>query len=201
LPKDGPSANPPPSHIFNVPVMVWKQPLTVAGGTVIGVYKDGSPAVVTKTHGKGKAVLFGFLPGQAYLKSALPIWPVDRGASKDSFAHYLPNGMSGHLRARLVDDFLGRGAVTARPVVTSDGLVEATVIDTRPRDGKPGRVAVPLINWSELSHSPLTVTVRGIDTVSAVRSVVRGQLKYTLGKGSLTIEVPLDAADMILIDR
>lgn len=201
LPKVEPSPNPSPSHIFNVPVMVWKQPLTVTDGTKIGKFKDGSPAVVVKAHGKGKAVLFGFLPGQAYLKSALPVRPVDRGASRDSFAHYLPTGMNPHLRLRIVDDFLGRPSAAVRPVVTSDGLVETTCIDTPPLNGKPARTAVPLINWSGVPYSPLTVTVRGVDKVSAVRSVERGELKYTLAKGSLVIELPLDVADMILIDR
>ncbi len=139
LPKDDKGkANPSPSHVFNVPVIVWKQPLTVADATVIGKFKDSSPAVVRKTHGKGRAILFGFLPGQAYLKSTLGVRPVDRGANADSFAHYLPTGMSPHLRARLVDDFLpGRAGIDARPVVSTDGLVETTCIDTLDKDGKP----------------------------------------------------------------
>jgi hypothetical protein len=55
LPKDEKGrANPSPSHVFNVPVIVWKQPLTVTDGTVVGTFKDGSPAVVKKAHGKGR---------------------------------------------------------------------------------------------------------------------------------------------------
>ena len=99
LAKGEAEANPSPGHVFNVPVIAWKQPLTLAGGKLLGTFKDGTPAVVAKTHGKGKAVLFGFLPGQAYLKSGLPVRPVDRGANADGFNHYLPTGMSQHLRA------------------------------------------------------------------------------------------------------
>ena len=40
-----------------------------------------------------------------------------------------------------------------------------------------------------------------VGTVSAVRSVERGELKYTIAKESLVIEMPLDVADMLLIDR
>ena len=198
LPK---AENPSPNHIFKVPVMIWQQPLKATDGTVIGKFQDGSPAVVSKPIGKGKAVLFGFLPGQAYLKSALPVRPVDRGASPDSFAHYLPTGMSPFLRARIVDDFLGANAFAARPVVTSNGLVETTCIDTPAINGKPARLAVPLINWSGAMETSLTVTIRGIDKVSTVHSVERGDLKYTLTKGNLVIELPVDAADMLLIDR
>src|SRR5206468_2902086 len=117
-----PDPNPSPAHIFDVPVIAWKQPLKVTDGTMIGKFKDGSAAVVLKKHGTGRAILFGFLPGQAYLKSGLPVRPVDRGANADSFAHFLPTGMRLHLLPRLTDDFLGRGAADARPVITTDGL-------------------------------------------------------------------------------
>jgi len=169
---------------------------------VIGQFKDGSPAVVKKTHGKGRAVLFGFLPGQAYLKSALPVRPVDRGANAESFSHYLPTGMSPHLRARLVDDFLpGRTGIAARPVVTNEGLVESTCIDTPAKNGQPAKLAVPLVNWSGAPVTSLILTIRDLDRVSKVRSVERGELKYTVVKGGLQIELPLDGADMLLIDR
>ena len=198
LPKKDPDPNPSPEHIFNVPVLVWKQPLTPTDGTVIGKFKDGSPAVVSKTHGKGRAVLFGFLPGQAYLKSGLPVRPVDRGANAESFAHYLPTGMSLTLLARLTDDFAGRDA---KPVVTTDGLVETTCIDTPAKDGKPAKLAVPLINWSGAELTSLTITIRGLDNVSKVRSVERGDIKFTQVKGGIQINMPLNVADMLLIDR
>ncbi len=202
LPKKDPDPNPSPNHVFNVPVMVWKQPLTVGDGTVIGKFKDGSPAVVTKKHGMGRAVLFGFLPGQAYLKGGLPVRPVDRGANAESFAHYLPTAMSGHLRARIVDDFLpGRTGFDARPVATTDGLVETTCIDTLTKDGKLGKLAVPLVNWTGGPITSLTVTIRGVENPSKVRSVERGELKFIQGKGGIQLTMPLDVADMILIDR
>jgi hypothetical protein len=201
LPKDD-APNPSPSHVFNVPVIVWKQPLKVDDGTVIGKFKDGSVAAVSKKHGTGRAVLFGFLPGQAYLKGALPVRPVDRGANAESFAHYLPTGMSGHLRARLVDDFLpGRAGFEARSVVTSDSLVETTCIDTPAKDGKPAKLAIPLVNWSGSPATSLTITIRGVENPSKVRSVERGELKFTQGKFGIQITMPLDVADMILIDR
>jgi hypothetical protein len=203
LPKDEKGkANPSPNHVFNVPVIVWKQPLTATDGTVVGTFKDGSPAVVSKKHGKGRAILFGFLPGQAYLKGALPVRPVDRGANAESFAHYLPTGMSPHLRSRLVDDFLpGRAGFDARPVATTDGLVETGCIDTPAKDGKPARLAVPLVNWSGGALTSLTVTIRGVDKVTKIRSVERGDLKFTQLKGGIQVELPLDVADVILIDR
>lgn len=202
LPKVDPDPNPSPNHIFNVPVIAWKQSLAVTDGKVIGKFMDGSAATVAKAHGKGKAVLFGFLPGQAYLKSDLPIRPVDRGATADGFNHYLPTGMSQAIRARLVDDFLpGLSGFNSRPVATTDGLVETTCIDTPELDGKPAKLAVPLVNWTGGEITTLTITIRGLDKVTRLRSVERGDLKYTQLKGGIQIVMPLDVADMLLIDR
>ncbi len=201
LPKVDPDLNPAPEHIFNVPVIAWKQPLTVTDGVMIGKFKNGDAAVVAKRHGSGRAILFGFLPGQAYLQSGTPIRPVDRGASPESFAHYLPTSMRLPLLARLTDDFLGANAFTAKYVVTTDGLVETTCIDTPAKDGKPARLAVPLINWTGNEVTTLTITIRGLDKVTKVRSVERGELKYTQVKGGIQIQMPLNVADMILIDK
>ena len=76
-------------------------------------------------------------------KYGLPVRPVDRGASADSFAHFLPTGMRLHLLPRLTDDFLGPNARDAKPVVSTDGLVEATCIDTPAKDGKPAKLGMP----------------------------------------------------------
>ena len=74
--------------VTDAPVVVWKQPLAVKDAAVLGTFTDGKPAVVRKVHGKGRAVLFGFLPGQAYLKSGLPLRPPDRGSTDAAFAHF-----------------------------------------------------------------------------------------------------------------
>jgi hypothetical protein len=153
-----------------------------------------------KRHGPGRAILFGFLPGQAYLQSGLPPRPVDRGATRESFAHYLPTSMRLPLLARLTDDFLGPNAREAKPVITTDGLVETTCIDTPAPNGQPAKLAVPLINWSGTPIPALTVTIRTENPVRKVRSVERGELKFTSLKGGIQLQMPLNVADMLLID-
>jgi hypothetical protein len=109
--------------------------------------------------------------------------------------------MSPHIRARLVDDFLpGAAGIAARPVVTTDGLVETSCIDTFDPNGKQKRLAVPLVNWGGAEITSLTVTIRGVEAPAKVRSVERGELKYTQLKGAIRIEMVLDVADLILID-
>lgn len=176
-------------------VIGWKQTLVPADGTVIGTFGDGAPAVIEKVQGKGKAVLFGFFPAMAYLKSGLPLRAVDRGSSANAYAHFLPTGMDVSLRKALVEAYLP--ADTVRPVVCSVDLVEATVIDTV----KPKKVmAVPLMNYSGKPVASMSVTIDGVPSVKAVRSVVHARVKYSCKDGRLVVTLPLDVADMILID-
>ena len=102
----------------------------------------------------------------------------------------------------MVDDFLpGALGREARPVATTHGLVETTCIDTPAKDGRSVKMAVPLINWSGGEIGTLTVTLRGLDRVTRIRSVQRGDLTYTSIKGGIQVVLPLDVADMLLIDR
>jgi hypothetical protein len=188
-------------RIEKVPVIAWKQPLTVTTAQVAGQFRDGTPAVTVQRHGRGRAVLFAFLPGQAYLRSGLPLRPVDRGANAQSYAHFLPTDMDRHLRARLVDDFLPADDASSRPVLVDAELVETTCIDTPAIQGQPARLAVPLINWSGKSLSQVNVLIRDLGQVQRVRSVERGELQYTQTPGGLRISLPLDVADILLIDR
>jgi hypothetical protein len=179
---------------LEVPVIVWKQILEPNDAKVLGTYKDGKPAVLEKRHGKGRVVLFGFLPGQAYLKSGLPLLPPDRSSVDAGFAHFLPTTMDANLRRALVDAFLPTDFV--RPVTCSEPLVETTCIDTG-----GSKLAVPLINFTGKHIDKLTVHVSGLTDARKIRSVERGELSTSIENGGATIVLPLDVADMLLIDR
>ena len=183
-----------------IPVMVWKQKLAATDGKVVGKFADGSPAVVEKAHGKGKAVLFGFLPGMAYLKSALPVRPADRGSVDSAFTHFIPTAMDPAIRGVMVDQYLPQGF--ARPVDCDNPLVETTCIDTPAKNGKPVRLAVPLVNYAGKPVEKLTVSIRDVDKASSVRSVERGdRVPFEVKNGQLVVTLPLDVADVLLIDR
>jgi len=181
--------------VSGVEVIAWKQTLAPSDGRVIGTFSSGGPAVVEKRHGRGRVVLFGFLPGLAYLKSGLPLRPPDRGATNDAFGHFLPTEMDAKLRRALVDDFLPEGFV--RPVECSEQLVESTCIDT----ARPSRLAVPLMNYTGKPIASLTVKVNGLARARRVRSVEQPALKPQFKDGSMMVTLPLEVADMLLIDR
>jgi hypothetical protein len=185
--------------ILDVPVLVWKQGLTPSDGKVLGAYSDGKPAVVEKAHGKGRAVLLGFFPGMAYLKSGLPLRPADRSGTNAGFNHFLPTAMDASLRERIVDDFLPGAFV--RPVECSEQLVEATCIDTPAAGGQPARLAVPLMNYTGRPIATLRVKIAGLTAARTVRSIERGPLKPEFGADGAALTLPLEVADMVLIDR
>ena len=181
--------------VENVGVIAWKQNVQPADGKVVGTFSDGKPAVIEKAHGQGKAVLFAFLPGQDYLRKALPLRPVDRGSCDDSYTHFLPTGMDPIVRRAIVDDFLPAGFV--RPVVCSETLVESACIDTyRPAR----RLAVPLINYSGKPVPQLTVTIAGVTKVANVRSVEQAKVEHKIENGNLVVTLPLNITDMLLVD-
>jgi hypothetical protein len=184
--------------LADVPVMVWKQTLQPADAKVLGTFGDGSPAVVRRKHGKGKVILFGFLPGQAYLKSGLPLRPADRGATDGGFSHFLPTGMHASLRQLLVDEMLPAGS--ARPVTCSETLVETTCIDTPAQGGKGARLAVPMMNFTGKALDIVAVRIKGVAGAKSVRSVERGPLQPQFLGGDMFVALPLDVADMLLID-
>ncbi len=179
---------------LEIGALVWKQAILPSDGRVIGRFADGTAAVVEKAHGKGRAVLFGFFPGMAYLQGGLPLRPVDRAATDAGFNHFLPTGMDPRVRQALVDAFLPPGFV--RPVATSQPLVEATLIETK----SPRRLAVPLMNFSGTPLPSVTVSLRGLGAWSKVRSVERGPLQLESGEGVTNVTLPLDVADMLLLD-
>ena len=182
-----------------MPVIVWQQKLEAAAGKVLGTFKDGSPAMVETTHGKGRAVLFGFLPGQAYIKSGLPIRPPDRGAVDSAFSHFLPTAMNTGIRSSFVDSLLPAGF--SRPVECSEKLIETSCIDTPAANGQPARLAVTLINYTGTPVKEMTVRVSDLAGAKSVKSLERGPLTPTFKDGAMTVTLPLDVADMLLIDR
>lgn len=195
-PMDTVSSTATPAQI---PVIVWKQTLEPAGANVLATFSDGKPAVVETKHGKGRAILFGFLPGQAYLKSGLPILPPDRGAIDAAFSHFLPTEMDTSLRALFVDSLMPADFV--RPVECSAKLIETACIDTPAKDGNPARLAVPLMNYSGTPVKELTVKIADLPAAKSLRSVERGALTPTFKDGAMVVTLPLDVADMLLIDR
>lgn len=172
----------------NTPVFCVRSRIKATGGKVQSKFSDGSPAIVTKTTGKGKTIYCAFLPSLSYYKPAIPLRPVDRGASDDAMIHFLPTEFDPRA-ARLI---ALPAANLKRPVTCSQPLVETTVI--RSKRG----VVIPLINWTGRPLKNLRVHVM-IPTPGAKITLASGRAvqAFTV-EGERFYMLDLDAADALI---
>ena len=116
---------------------------------LIGVFSDGSPAVVNISVGtQGGGVTYaGFHPGFSYFHPALPKRPVDRTPSLKSVTNFVPNEFDVNAK-KLAEMVLQTPATLgARPVLTSNPLVEVGFV-TKTVKGVWNGTVLPLIDWS-----------------------------------------------------
>eukprot|EP01043_Picozoa_sp_COSAG02_P072018 COSAG02_NODE_13402_length_1398_cov_20.606546_1_plen_380_part_00 len=119
-----------------------KSVFTFSGPThdVLATFKDGSPAQVAATKGKGSATYIGFHPGLAYMQPALPRRPVDRTPDLNGYTHFVPTEFNLAVRTLLLK--LVDGVPNARPIVVSNPLVEVGYVTSA------AGTALPLVNWA-----------------------------------------------------
>jgi hypothetical protein len=148
-------------------------------------FADGAAAYTVH----GRATCCAFLPGLAYFYPAIPRRPLDRGTTDDSMAHFIPTAFN-PAAARLIN--LSTTDID-RPVVTSEPLVENTVIES-----KHG-TAIPLINWSGRPVKQLTVQLN-IDVTGKDASLASGG-KVSEGRrnGKRVFTLDLEVADALII--
>ena len=157
--------------------------------TVIGTFKDGSPAVVTHRYGRGRTVYAATCPAISYAKDARFVprelkeaWPADQ--------------------RRFINALAGRIA-SGRLVELSHPVVEAGIYDA------PAGTALVLANFTYKPIKDLKVTIRLPRPCNSVRSVAHGAVKFTPGAPAppgarhphaITFTVPLGLNDVVLME-
>jgi hypothetical protein len=171
-----------------IPVFGLRSRLKAGTAEVTATYTDGSPAVTVNRSGKGTATYCAFLPGLSYFQPALPRRPMDRGATDDSMAHFLPTEF-GAAAGRVVG---APAADLVRPVSCSSPLVETTVV-------KAGQgVVIPLINWSPRPVKGLTVTLRAEAPAAAALASGR-PVRVERRGGARVFTLDLEVADALIL--
>lgn len=155
--------------------------LEEADGGAEARFEDGSPAVVQRTVGQGRAIHFAWMPGLSYWKSS--------GQTEDG----LPVGFSKPIRDWIV--WPVELATVERPVTVDQVLVETPLLVSE------SGAAVTVLNWTGKSIERLTVTVEVPFEIRSVESLRQGPLDFQQKDGRIETVVPLAAADILLLKR
>jgi len=156
---------------------------------VDGIFLDGSPAVVRRQAGAGETIYCSFLPGLSYFKPAIPREPFDRNSRPDSLPHFVPTQFDAGAGALVGSPIRG----IARPVTTSDPLVEASVIES-----KAGSIIV-LDNWRGKPINGLQVTVNIPVPTKSITLATGNPVRITRNGDSTTCTFDLDVADTLIL--
>jgi len=179
-----------PTGAVQMPVIAARGSIEARGADVQGTFSDGSPAITVKRTGSGQAICCAFLPGLSYFKPAIPLRPVDRGATDDAMSHFVPTEFHAGAAALIGAPASG----VERPVLCSEPLVETRII--RSEHG----VLIPLVNWSAGPVKGLTVTV-SVDVPTADVTLASGKpvRVSTAEDGRCVFRLDLDVADALIL--
>jgi len=144
---------------FSFGVIGARMSLELVGAKTLGTFKDGTPAVVGSTFGKGRTLYVGACPAIAYAKEAKFV-PREL---KEKWPMGLRDFICGMVRERGVS----RLAELSHPVV-----------ETGIYDSDAG-TALVLANFTYEPIDALKVTISLPKRCQSVRSVVRGPLTFT----------------------
>jgi hypothetical protein len=169
-----------------LPVLSARQRFTAdPTSTVVATFDDGSPAMISRTVGKGTVRYLGFLPGLAYLKPAIPRRPPDRSPAPDSMVHLLPTAVDPQVTPLLWFDDV------ALPATVSASFVEASLLSS------PKGLLVPLVNWSGAPKSKVELTLAKPAPGTTATLASGKPVKASADRRSF--ELDLDVADALIL--
>lgn len=160
-----------------------------AGAKISGTFADGSPAVTIRKVGKGQVTYCAFLPGLSYFFPAIPLKPLDRGATKDAMSHFIPTQFDSN-----VSTLIGSAVANIDlPVRCSNPLVATSVIES-----KTGTVIV-LENWAGKPIQKLTVTVNVAVPGKTVELASGAPVKVRKVGAKTVFTLDMDVADTLIL--
>lgn len=155
---------------------------------IAATFSDGSPAVVVRHVGAGTTTYCGFLPGLSYFKPAIPLRPVDRGATDDSMSHFIPTAFDPGADALIGSPAAGLD----RPAACSEPLVETTLVQS------DRGLVVPLVNWSGHPLRGMSVTIPDAARFKTAQLASGGRVLCQDPRAT-HFTLDLDAADALIL--
>jgi hypothetical protein len=164
-------------------IPAWGLTLKCSPGSaqVLGVYSDGSPALLLNAYGKGEAMLVGALLGEAYTDQRYP-------AGTSRLAD-IENGAGVRRVALAMADRAG----LPRPVELSIPGVYTSVMDG------DGATLAFLNNATGEAIPNVVVRVSGYLVSASVESLAHGKRQTRTEENSLIFELPLEHTDIVVI--
>ena len=181
-------------------VLAVKQTLTPRdGASVLATFKDGSPAVVRGTVGKGRIYCAGFLPALAYIKPALEARSAleEKKAdalSPDDAAMLARSANPWNFPAAIREFILTpvREASVTAPIACSVPLVDAVFM------AHEHGVLVPLANYTNKPIASLSLKVSVPKPIARAVSAIRGALEFKqTTPQSVELSLPLESNDFV----
>jgi hypothetical protein len=169
----------------SIAVLSLRAPFQSRGATVTGHFDDGRPAMTSRRVGAGTARYLGFFPALSYLQPAYPRRPFDRSSEDTAMCHLLPTAFDENAAETMRVE-------VSRPVVSSEPLVETTVLQS------PRGLIIPLVNWSGKPIQGLTVTVR-IPVPPRAALATGGNVDAQVHGAETTFTLDLDVADALVL--
>ena len=165
-------------QIRGLGVIGMKATVSLAGGKVVDLFKDGSPAIIEHVFGKGRARYVAATPGVSYAKDA----------------RFVPKELKEQWPAphRALINTMARNHAIARPVRLSHPVVEAGLYV----HGKTA--AVVLANFTYQPIDELRVTVPLPFRPRHVLSSENGSVDCTWTAQEATVDLPLGISDIII---
>ena len=152
------------------------------GAKPVATFDSGAPAILVNKFGKGRCVLFNFLPGISYVRGS--------NFTGKTYTTEYPAAL------RRVISAPAKLAGVVKPVELSAPVVEASLLES-----KKGYV-VMLNNYSMKKIPSLNVVLRGVGDPSFVESLKNGKVKCArCGGNAVKFSMPLGASDIISIRR
>ena len=157
-------------------------PLTPTTAKPLATFANNDVAATESKLGNGRVIAFGFWPGVSYWLSP------DR-----TDLTRLPTDWSAAVRQNAT--FPASQANAAKHVVVSEPSVEACLLESETG------LTITLLNWTGRPIPKLAVTIPNAGQVRSVQGAEAGTLNSSRDQQSLSIELPLNSVEILVIGR
>lgn len=178
-----------------LPVLGYRQGLTVEEGQTLGTFKNGQAAIAMHEFGKGRAVIAGFLPGISYLYKAFPFKPYGRGG-EDLSVYLYPDYKP------LVREAMGELLKSAWPQMGASATTSHPYVEANLMEDGDGHYYVAVVNYSGKPIDKLNLRIRKADAGNPKGARAEFATVHVEDDGDvMQINMPIDKFDFITFAR